>query len=80
MSVSYIGFTVTNGDGEVLSANDEGYSSEKDNALEISTHFTVFSTRDEAADFLIALTNFRAAEGYDSLGPYTIDELVLSWV
>ncbi len=79
MSWYYRGFTVRNNFGELLSANDENYSSEEGNALEMSTHFTVFETRDEAQEFITAVTEFREIRGY-RVGLYQIEEVLLGWV
>lgn len=67
------------GTGERLSANDENYSSEEGNALEISTHFSVFPTRADALDYIKATEDFRSAKGYDNLGPYIIEPVELVW-
>lgn len=80
MSWYYKGFTVRNKYGEILSANDEGHSSGEDNALQISTHFTVFETRAEAEDFVEEASFFRAVHEYDDLGPYVVEEVLLGWV
>ena len=66
------GFIVRDANGDWLSANDENYSSEEGNALELSQHFSVFITQEDAKDFITATTKFRLLKGYASLGPYVI--------
>ena len=80
MSWYYRGFTVRNIYGELLSANDENFSSEEGNTLEVSTHFTVFETNEEAEDFVAALVAYRTFDGYPDTGPYQIEEVLLGWV
>lgn len=79
MSWFYKGFTVRNKYREILSANDENHSSEEGNALEFSTHFTIFETTEEANEFINATREFRDDNDYDDLGPYMVEEVVVGW-